>query len=383
MEVSLFSGFELASTTQVLVDSTESMAEMQHGYYANNLWFVFANVTTHCPICVQYTIHSSFVITSLRPAFVRIYPTLREDLAAETFFHTHNSGVLLKGITDDDFIAWFGRNVSGPQEESFLDSCKKVLETSTTTSDNVTPTSYPTGKFEDIDVSTYTINVDNDSISTNISKKQEDSIKELVIIPTAAIGENITEFTTEIQNITNTSDRDRIIIQSKTVTENALNNETQVEASEIKAKQKPPKKAVSVKQPQKLRVLKLKSVKTTKARVTTSTTTTAPTENYSPDSTTFEVSTTESILDESTESQTELALPPKHVNTEKEEVPLKLVHDPHTTEKAKTIFAPEIKNDRYLLLDKEELWGMLREVVNSEVKKKSLDGYLKELKNTT
>lgn len=380
MEVSLFSGFELASTTQVLVDSTENMAEMQHGYYANNLWFVFANVSSHCPICVQYTIHSSFIVTSLRPAFVRIYPTLREDLAAETFFHTRNSGVLLKGITDDDFITWFGRNVSGPQDGNFLDSCKKETTTVLETPDSVTPTSYPTGKFEDIDVSTYTINVDKDSISSNITQKQEDRLKELVIIPTAVVAENTTDFTTDILNSTNRSDSgDRIIIQSETVTKNALNNE--VEATETKTKQKPPKKAVSVKQPQKL---KLKSVKTTKAPFTTSTTTTAPnTENFSPDSTTFEVSTTESSLGETTESQTESAFPPKHVNTEKEEVPPKLVHDPHTTEEGRATFAPEIKNDRYFLLDKEELWGMLREVVNSEAKQKSLDGYLKELKNTT
>lgn len=378
MEVSLFSGFELASTTQVLVDSTENMAEMQHGYYANNLWFVFANVTSHCPICVQYTIHSSFVITSLRPAFVRIYPTLREDLAAETFFHTSNSGVLLKGITDDDFITWFGRNVSGPQEGNFVDRCKKETTTVLDMSDSVTPTPYPTGKFEDIDVSTYTINVDKDSISSNITQKQEDRSKELVIIPTAVVAENTTDFTTDIPNSTNKSDSDRIIIQSKTVTENALNNETQVEATETKTKQKPPKK---VKQHQKLTVLKLlKSAKTIKTRLATSTTTTAPnTENFSPDSTTFEVSTTESSLGETTES----VFPPKHVNTEKEEVPPKLVYDPQTTEEAKATFSPEIKNDRYLLLDKEELWGMLREVVNSEVKEKNWDGYLKELKKTT
>lgn len=52
---------------------------------------------------------SKFVITSLRPAFAKIYPSTRPDLAVETFFHARPGSPLLRGITDDDFITWFDK----------------------------------------------------------------------------------------------------------------------------------------------------------------------------------------------------------------------------------------------------------------------------------
>lgn len=73
------------------------MAEMQHGFNGNDIWFIFANISSSCPVCVQFFAHSSYIISSLRPAFAKIYPTGREDLAAEVFFHTHIGSPLLKG----------------------------------------------------------------------------------------------------------------------------------------------------------------------------------------------------------------------------------------------------------------------------------------------
>lgn len=59
---------------------------------------------------MTYEARSKFVITSLRPAFAKIYPSSRPDLAVETFFHARPGSPLLRGITDDDFITWFDKS---------------------------------------------------------------------------------------------------------------------------------------------------------------------------------------------------------------------------------------------------------------------------------
>lgn len=66
-------------------------------------------ISSTCPVCVTYETRSKFVITSLRPAFAKIYPSTRPDLAVETFFHARPGSPLLRGITDDDFITWFDK----------------------------------------------------------------------------------------------------------------------------------------------------------------------------------------------------------------------------------------------------------------------------------
>lgn len=71
--------------------------------------FLILQISSTCPICVTYEARSKFVITSLRPAFAKIYPSTRPDLAVETFFHARPGSPLLRGITDDDFITWFDK----------------------------------------------------------------------------------------------------------------------------------------------------------------------------------------------------------------------------------------------------------------------------------
>lgn len=70
---------------------------------------ILLQISSTCPVCVTYEARSKFVITSLRPAFAKIYPSSRPDLAVETFFHARPGSPLLKGITDDDFITWFDK----------------------------------------------------------------------------------------------------------------------------------------------------------------------------------------------------------------------------------------------------------------------------------
>ncbi|KAF9791809.1 hypothetical protein SFRURICE_020208 [Spodoptera frugiperda] len=108
LESSLFSGYELHSVNPVVLDGA-TFADLHYGSRGESVWFVFANISSTCPVCVTYEVRSKFVITSLRPAFAKIYPSTRPDLAVETFFHARPGSPLLRGITDDDFITWFDK----------------------------------------------------------------------------------------------------------------------------------------------------------------------------------------------------------------------------------------------------------------------------------
>ncbi|XP_026333494.1 C3 and PZP-like alpha-2-macroglobulin domain-containing protein 8 [Hyposmocoma kahamanoa] len=108
LESSLFSGYELHSVNPVVLDGA-TFADLHYGSRGESVWFVFANISSICPVCVTYEARSKFVITSLRPAFAKIYPSSRPDLAVETFFHARPGSPLLRGITDDDFITWFDK----------------------------------------------------------------------------------------------------------------------------------------------------------------------------------------------------------------------------------------------------------------------------------
>ncbi|XP_052739692.1 C3 and PZP-like alpha-2-macroglobulin domain-containing protein 8 [Bicyclus anynana] len=108
LESSLFSGYELHSVNPVVLDGA-TFADLHYGSRGESVWFVFANISSTCPVCVTYEARSKFVITSLRPAFAKIYPSSRPDLAVETFFHATPGSPLLRGITDDDFITWFDK----------------------------------------------------------------------------------------------------------------------------------------------------------------------------------------------------------------------------------------------------------------------------------
>ncbi|XP_031332513.1 C3 and PZP-like alpha-2-macroglobulin domain-containing protein 8 isoform X2 [Photinus pyralis] len=370
LEVSLFSGFELTSITQILVNSSESMAEMQHGCSANNIWFAIANVSTHCPICVQYIVRSTFIISSLRPAFARIYPTSREDLAAETFFHTSGASVLMKGITDDDLITWFGTNTT-TANDPVVDAYQKcdityeytsteTPEASTVTNVN-TNTPNPLSKIDDLSISTYTINVDNTSIS-NLSKIFDESE---LIIPTAIA---INDRTSPLSNQSKTESTtpltlDNIIIQDKVkVTigndeslQNINNHQFQNESNGLNTRRNP-KIAFIIKNT----IHSLTNHTSLEKNKWTT---------HTPANTSVVPTTTTSVKSETNLIASKVMSPIRHINTEKHNLPITLLKNKIDDEHLAT-FAPEIKNDRYLLLDKEELWGMLREAVSDEMNKK-------------
>lgn len=286
MEVTLFSGFEPTSMPPLLLNPQVNMTEMLHGFHDNNLWFVFANVSSDCPVCVQYSIRSGFIISAIRPAYARIYPVTREDLAADMFFHTPVGSSLLKDITEDDLFTWFRHNGTNVNNESLKEAerCKlaKTTPTVATTEESSTHqvntnTPNPVLKPERVDVVTYTINGD-------------ESVQNLTTAKPAVEKKN-------------KLGRAKILASDKLLVTKLLDRPTK------KPVAKPKQKEIE--------------------RYTT----------------------------------------PKHVNTKKQDVPERFLQSDEEDEPLAT-FAPEMKNDRYVLLDKEQLWGMLREVVNDEISKK-------------
>ncbi|XP_017772788.1 PREDICTED: C3 and PZP-like alpha-2-macroglobulin domain-containing protein 8, partial [Nicrophorus vespilloides] len=364
MEVGLFSGFEPTPVPPQVLN--EDAGEMQHGHNANNLWFTFANVSGNCPICVQYLAHSIYVISSLRPAHAKIYPAEREDLAAEVFFHTQSDSSLLKGITGDDLITWFGKNSTVGPEVKVPCTCKDAC---------TQKTQVPELK-EDLSVTTYTINVDSNSIS-NLSH-----VDRFLIEPTA-VAANTSEIPTNDTTIIFTKTSDDLILQENLID---VQGETQLE-SFVKSTQLPKKvyerEIKKVTKPQKKKVTE---VNNNTVFVTTTTTTVEVTSeaeevnitdfaNYTTSevSVTTELETTSKLNNVENQLIVDLNVsPPKHVNTEKLQIPDDLYEkrDEEVSEEPAT-FAPENKNDKYVLLDKEDLWGMLKEVVDDEIKKKS------------
>ncbi|CAH0558876.1 unnamed protein product [Brassicogethes aeneus] len=374
LEVNLFSGYELATTPPQLLTSPDNMAEMQHSYHANKLWFTFANVSTHCPICIQYTARSTFVISSLRPAFSKIYPASREDLGAESFFHANFKSNLLKSITEDDIITWFGdndkRNANSMFDISecqgnFLTSTLPPTSTMAPTTFNKTNTDTTTAKgtatttvstinqiveekiemsplLNVLSVATYTINVDNKSISNEEPEFSDSFFAINTEMPSSK------EPTTEYQH--DEMLHENLILDDDDNVEFIKKTSSVLYASTIPTR------------------TTIKYTSTEPTSTGTSTTTVASTSKPSTVKPTTKKLITQAII-----------FPPKHVNKEEiHDIPLELEMKEVTKEDTIT-FGPEIKNDQYILLDKKALWGMLKEVVNDEMNKKLtskvLDGH--------
>lgn len=350
------------------------MAEMQHSSHANKLWFIFANITTLCPICVQFTARSAFVITSLRPAYAKIYPATREDLGAETFFHAKQKSTLLKSVTSDDMITWFG--VNGTNDELLpLPECQlkkayystTTLQSSTLT-ENIETTSVPSfnplPKVNIISVATYTINVDNSSITNLTDEKRSDIHYTTTQSTDATTGPLSTVQPTNVshsdkmleENIIPDSDSikyyEEIITtinsqeENITITEatDEMNTESVTGISEILDKSSYSDIATEV-SPSSFSVI----------------TTGSP--SFTSLASNEKSTKPHDLLDNS------IIVPNRHVNKEEiHNIPIR--YDKQKGESEEKIpFAPEIKNDQYILLNKEALWGMLKEVVDDEFRK--------------
>lgn len=351
LEVSLFSGYELFSINPIIEGF---VTNFQHGSQGNILWFVFANVTSNCPICVQYLIRSPYVISSLRPAYARIYPATREDLAAETFFHLQTNSVLISGITDDDLITWFGKNDSNRNNldlESYP-GCEHLGSGSTAKA-----------KF-----------VPKASKVTSTERTTQTSTK------TPKITETTTASTVK-ESTTNKMDTTLEKISLVTYTTEKLPTTANIPKT-TKAKPLVSTKAPEVRKTKQLKLMPSAILSKKVLLIKKDNQTVAPKQevkHVTPlPKPTPKIMTTTPLPKIMAEQPTKINIPAKtnetakHINKEIHPVPpdyegtIKDV-DYSTTESS---FPDDKGSSKYVVLDKNELWGMLREVVHDEIDKK-------------
>lgn len=345
MEVSLFSGFEPTSLPPLLMNLEQTTTEMLHGYYDNNMWFVFANVSSGCPVCVQYSIRSAFVISSIRPSYARIFPVAREDLAADTFFHTQMGSSLLKDITDDDLITWFNKNETSSGDSVFKEgaNCQKIFKLdketttaapieSTTDFDHVNTNTPHPSSIENPDVVTYTINVDSGSLN-NLGLK-ETTTRNFAHTSTTPLPTTEKILATEHAPTT-----------EKILTLIVENQEDDIQKLSRQKNVSPPLDNVIVTKRENILHKENKTSSANKSVI--------------------------AKQNSKTNKEVDVSYPSKHVNTKKIELPLKYLDTKDRDDNEPETFSPENKNDKYLLLDKEQLWGLLKEVVNDVINKKT------------
>lgn len=130
LEHTLFSGFEVTAPPPQLEGQHDKMAAMEHGSHGDAAWFVFANVTSPCPVCVRFHARTPYVISGLRPAYAQAYPVGRPDLTVGTFYHARDrNSLLLRAVSGDDLIAWFG--AEGAREREPDASCVSKTKNAT------------------------------------------------------------------------------------------------------------------------------------------------------------------------------------------------------------------------------------------------------------
>ncbi|CAH0674099.1 unnamed protein product [Spodoptera exigua] len=197
LESSLFSGYELHSVNPVVLDGA-TFADLHYGSRGESVWFVFANISSTCPVCVTYEVRSKFVITSLRPAFAKIYPSTRPDLAVETFFHARPGSPLLRGITDDDFITWFDKTELASLKTST--SIDNICECG-----RICSRDYEFRKNDEEHTEGTTENVDTTTEETSTKTTSEHSTTEEITSTETSTSSSTTEFVTTQD--TTTTDR--------------------------------------------------------------------------------------------------------------------------------------------------------------------------------
>ncbi|XP_066247468.1 C3 and PZP-like alpha-2-macroglobulin domain-containing protein 8 isoform X2 [Euwallacea similis] len=322
LEITLFSGYELTSNPPQLVHSFNTkMAEMQHGNYDNKVWFIFANVSTSCPVCVQFTARNVFVISGIRPAFAKISPVSRQDMAAETFFHAQGKkSLLLNAVSDEDQITWFG--VDGP---------------------SVTPLEVPMG--------------------CEINLKPSSTSK-----PSTA-PMSTTSDKSEVKFITSVPKRNESVKPQKT-------------AKLKKAVAKPKFKKILLGQIQTGKS-GLNSNNATATPHLPSTTTTKPTtpptsttESWTHQTTTFPTTVSSKTIPTRVSSVRPKTIP--HVNTEIHRMPEKLIRVKIQGAESDDDVNTKPVESQYVLLNKDSLWDMLKEAVSDDVKRKELTNILRE-----
>ncbi|XP_025832303.1 C3 and PZP-like alpha-2-macroglobulin domain-containing protein 8 [Agrilus planipennis] len=333
VEIFLFSGYELTCPNQIVIEPQKYVSLTEYGYNSGNVWFIVGNITDDCLICFQFIASSSTIITSLRPAYARIYPPSREDLASSVFFHAKSGSSLLRGIADDDLITWFGKDAFANRTQADdsvtcmkdCNSCQaKVTKSITADKENATedvPKEILPASPEETE---YPIHVNQKSINVMIEDMEDRS-------------ENISSHceNREVDFVTTSS------LNGTSTDESDLNNNKNVSSA----------------------------VSSTITSIIESSSLDNDIDRQESTESTDSLPKNETLTDH--HQQSAQTYVPKHVNTKISDVSLKYLQQiddqPDTSERD---FDPDVKNDRYILLDKKELWGLLKEAVSDQIEEK-------------
>ncbi|XP_066993511.2 C3 and PZP-like alpha-2-macroglobulin domain-containing protein 8 [Anabrus simplex] len=328
LEITLFSGFQLDLVSPVAAD-------VHHGYQEEKVWFVLANVSSACPLCVRFTARSMFVVSALRPAFARVYPADREDLGAETFFHTEKGSSLLADITDDDLITWFGKTDRGEPHPSsnFSDMCE---------CGQVCP-------ITDSDPSSNNTNITQNDTHLTLTRAEEAvmNISKTKQLPLEFIKRNISKEDESLNDSLSTE---------------AVNNDVLLSAEQPVLRFKPVIYTKSAKSA--VVATNISSDRNSVNRITVNRTTENENSTDDPMKTSSEPKSDESISPSTTSSAQQV----RSINKEKHHTSED--SSPSTSQQSGISEAPE--EDKLFILDRNTLWGMLREVVDVELSKQDV-----------
>ncbi|XP_060524169.1 C3 and PZP-like alpha-2-macroglobulin domain-containing protein 8 [Cylas formicarius] len=333
LDVALFSGFELTSIPPQLLNPPQEMAEMQHSTHDNKLWLTFANISTSCPVCVQYSIRSPFVISSARPAYARIYPSSREDLAAETFFHSQSKSSLLSSVTTDDLVTWFGTNENGNNQLDISKECREKEFSGPSATILVEKIADPM-----FNLSTSATNIFEDSKKLELTKTESMSSGDNPSNHTVA--PSILKIIEQTKSLKRHFEMVSLLSDTENVQEPA-ENITTLDILPTSTESNPSSPSD----------INATSSWTHQTLTSTPTTVRAP---IAP-----------TVILRSTAS-------PRYINTEQiHNIPRRML-----IEKDETLFNPDIKNYQYVLLNKDALWSMLKEAVSDEFKRNDVSNAL-------
>lgn len=361
LEVTLFSGFEVSPNPPQLLNAPQKMAEMQHGSRGNKVWFIFANISTPCPVCVQYNARSTFVISAIRPAYAKVYPVSREDLAADVFFHARGASALLNSVVSEDVNMWFGANDGLYERFEVPTACEKkeVVAGARNVPGEIQVNSKD---VKMVSLMAYTINAESESTKLGDTTQRTDATTEFSSSSFSSNTEPEHPSTIEpvkfykAKKVVDPKFRKVLIGQVQTGKASTTSMKFDRKVSKLISKEKP-KLAQNISAPTKLP----KVISTTPA---------AEPRTHQ----TITVSTTKSS--KVPEKKIKHSNVIHHVNTEQiHEIPQKLVKEKVENEDNGIV---DHADSQYVLLNKDSLWDMLKEAVSDDVKRKELTNILRE-----
>ncbi|PSN44641.1 hypothetical protein C0J52_07735 [Blattella germanica] len=342
------SGMELTDTLELRPDSSPQSLQLPS---LPTKVFVYATGAGCATVQIYIMVlEPTRYVGSLRPAFARVYPAGRSDLGAETFFHTRRESPLLDGLTDDDLITWFGKTGSGkPQLSSnFSEMCE---------CGQTCPNSGISSRESDKGGSSSINTIGEGNINENVHHIISDMDATNIIIFNKQIIENETMLMTSTESSLEISNVSLVNVETTSafVTE-PVTNSTRTDVQFVN-----PASTVSATDEE------LQSNRTTTA-------TSNITSKYTSHTKKVQIGIPSQADPVSTTQPSSPLQPARSINKERQHIASDVLPPTLTTEQSSPPQHGGLDgSDKLFVLDRDTLWGMLREVVHVELDKKQLN----------